>query len=278
MTSNKFMESPHLPESQKIQKKRVLVYLGARLGPENKSNKTDQATFPLVTPNIKQNTMLPVEVSGGYVRQEAINQIYHNKPKNEEILIVTTGGNEPDGRSRAYEAAKRLNTQYGIEEQNIVSLSSQGSTFGNAKRVIEELINRSEEIGTLKSVEIVTNDFHMLRSWLIFSITVLAMESDKDLTVSNEDKELIFSLIDSYLAESRSNKEVREAIIQILLPYFAENTIKVTPLISEEVLEETTDPALQRYARAVKNNSWVKESLKLEYQGVKDILNKIYRT
>ncbi|MES2409147.1 MAG: ElyC/SanA/YdcF family protein [Patescibacteria group bacterium] len=277
------------PPSAEIieQKKRVMVYLGARMTPRNIEDEGGKKkwAFKLFTPNqTNAGTSLPGEVSGGFSRQEAVKIAYEDAKKTgEEIIVLATGGNEKSGDSRADEAAKRLVDTEGIAKEDVVSIGGQGSTLGNAGATLEYIQAHKEDLGDVKKVEIVTNDFHMLRAWVMFSQAMLKLTADKDLEITPEEKEKIYSLLEEGTPKEegvwdpKKIKETREKVMEILKPKFEASTIAVSPVVAEEVLENTHEESKVRYAHTIRNNKWVTKTVQFEYKGMRDLLDGKYK-
>lgn len=264
-------------------------------GPRTNKTEAPEWKFPLVLPQAgiiepdeKRGTRR--DISGGWARMRALSQVFEQQPKNENVKILVTGGMEEDvnetgaivKRSRADEAARVLVNRYGVPEDGVVSIGGPGSTLGNSAAA-SDYINRHPELGDVREVEAVTNDYHMLRTWIMFSAGFLKTTAGKEFDVTEDDKHRIKEILDSAsMGLERDDwkpekiKETREAVMSILRPYFASSTIQVKPLVAEEVLDVAAEPE-KRYASRLRTHPRVRDMLKREYQGIKDLLDKKYR-
>ena len=291
------------PESSAHQHTRVVVMLGGRM--ENASQlgegESDLWHFPIVARKPTNIHALPVEVSGGESRMLAVQSLLQQgSDAYGDAVVLVTGGGEPvrkDGEpiiendgtkvtvSRAEEAAHQLRERYKVPNE-VVSVSGRGSTVGNAAATMKYIHENKERIGTLKEIEIVTNDFHMLRAWIMFSQGLLSLTEGKELKVTDEDKQRIVELLSKGTpaegaVEKTTIKETRDAVMRILAGYFTDLKIAVVPRVVEDVLE-TTDgtedaSARARYAGMLRTNTWVQKTIAFEYNGIKDLLDGKYK-
>lgn len=263
---------------------RLVVMLGARtVNPKG----LEHWQFPFFVPNqTNVGTSLPGEVSGGFSRMRAIQSEHERTAKGPRSMrVLVTGGREKSGHSRADEAAKQLISRYGLPETSVVTLRA-GSTMGNADAAVEYIKEHGTELQGITDIEVVTNDYHMLRAWIMFSERLLKLTSNKDLEVSSEDKVKIRSILEEGLPGEQGDdwsaervKKTRDEVMAILSPYFSESGLRVVPLVVEEVLDTAgeTDRARAKYAQLLRNNKWVKETLAFEYKGIKDLLDGAYK-
>ena len=264
------------------QKSRVVVMLGARMiDPKG----TGEWQFPLVSPDqMNSGTSLPGEVSGGWSRMRAIQSEYQKAQREDpasKTFVLVTSGKDSSGVSRSKEAAERLVGNYGLPPDSVASIAGIGTTLDNAAAAGEYLREHRETLGDVRNIDLVTNDYHMLRAWIMFSRGILKSTTDKTLKVSLEDKQKIKILLDEGLPDSDAWSEeriteTRKKVMEVLIPYFSDSKIRVDPVIVEETLEHDTF-AKERYAGMLRNNKWVKETIQFEYQGIKDLLDGKYK-
>lgn len=279
--------NPQLESSQEekegIQKMRLMVMLGARM---QNPNGLEGWQFPLFVPNqTSTGTSLPGEVSGGFARMTAVETELRNRKDDKKTMVLVTGGKEKTGESRADEAARQLVDRYGLSSDTVASFGGAGSTLGNVGATMEYIQEHAEQLGKVHEIEIVTNDYHMLRAWIIFSSGILKYVSDNDLDVSPEDKAEIERLLDEGMPKDDTWKPenietTREAVMKILAPYFSDSPISIQPVVVEEVLGSSVGDdaeAKKRYARMLRNNEWVRKTLEFEYKGIKDLLAGRYK-
>ena len=102
---------------------------------------------------------------------------------NGELLVLVTGGNERDGSSRA--VGRRPDNWFGdtVCELSILSIRGAGSTIGNAAATAEYIRRNPHAVTGNQAIEIVTNDYHMLRAWIIFSKQMRDLAAGPELTV-----------------------------------------------------------------------------------------------
>lgn len=268
-------------EKEPRKKTRVVVMLGARM----RETKGDIWSFPLVNELPAGKTSdLPVEVSGGDSRMRAIQTIYQeyseeHKP-DEKLLILTTGGREKTGDSRADEAAKKLAKKYDVPEGMTESLGSAlGSapgTLGNAGAVFEYIKAHKEELGETEEIEVVTNDFHMLRAWLMFASAEYKLRTGKDLEVQKKDIDQIGDILDKSLNDIDCS-EARGAVMAIIRPYLEGSEFTIKLAVAEDLIAGNPNfKGGKEYARKIKENEWVRKTRELENRGVMAFLEKRY--
>lgn len=260
---------------------RIVVYLGARMHETNASDLDGNKkwAFPLFTENqANTGTPLPGEVSGGFSRQEAIRKLHHKAQEaDERMLVLVTGGNERTGVVRDDIAASRLVHEENLPEEAVIPIDGAGSTRGNALAALRYLEEHKESLHGVSELEIVTNDFHMLRSWIMFSSVFLEHATGDQLTVSREDQERIFEILEKGTPKEHEQfdpvnvRTTREEVMEILKKYFERSSVRIIPKVVEEVLEEGNE-AEARYARMLRNNEWAVKTLVYEYQGVRQLL------
>ena len=158
--------------------------LGARMYPGKEG-----LVFPLTLPEIQRpHESVVGRTSGGFARMRAVQGEYRKLPLKGEMIVLVTGGQEKGIGSRADEAANALVSRYGLLPETVVSIGGRGSTLGNAAATVEYISLHKDQLGDIDTVEIVTNDYHMLRAWIMFSSGALEAMGKK-LEVSKEDKD-----------------------------------------------------------------------------------------
>jgi hypothetical protein len=193
------------------------------------------------------------------------------------MVVLVTGGREPSGESRADEAASQLVERYGLPASAVVPIGGLGSTLGNAGATAEYIKSHSAAGTAVKNIYVLTNNYHMLRAWVIFSFGMLKALRNQDPCLSATDGARLKRLLRDGLPESRtkwSEREIaatRERVIELLKPYFKPIGIDVDPLVVEEILERN-GAAKRRYASLLRNNKWVLATLEFEYQGIRNLL------
>lgn len=239
--------------------------------------------FPLTLPEEQRpHESVVGRTSGGFARMRAVQGEYQKSPWKGETIALVTGGQEKGIGSRADEAANTLVSRYGLPPESVVSIGGRGSTLGNAAATVEYISSHNDELGDIDTVEIVTNDYHMLRAWIMFSSGLLEA-SGKKLEVSHEDKQKIQSYLDAGLLgewNARRIKDTRDTVMRILEPYFAESKIKMEPVVAEEMFElagREGDAAKGKYAELLRNNKVMPEVLGSEYKGIMDLLEGQYK-
>lgn len=246
------------------------------------SKGTGEWQFPLVTPDQTNiGTPLSGEVSGGWSRMRAI-QSEHQRHKQERVAVLVTAGKDSGGESESQKAAQELSKRYGLPPNSVISLGGVGTTLGNAQATLDYIRSHADSLGKVQEIELATNDYHMLRAWIMFSKEVGERATDTALEISEEDKRDIKRVLDEGMSANpvENLKQVREQVMAILRPYFATSPIRIIPLVVEEVLEKNTvpEPAKVRYARMLRGNQMVTRTIEFEYRGIKDFLDGTYRT
>jgi DUF218 domain-containing protein len=262
--------------------KRILVLLGARM---IRTRGPDRWRFPLfIEEPTNSTTCLPGEVSGGSSRMRAVQAEYDKLCEGTaagELLVLVTGGNEREGSSRADEAARQLVSRYGLPAEAVVSVRGAGSTLGNAAATVEYIQSHRHVAGDIRSIAIVTNDYHMLRAWIVFSRHMLVATTGTKLVVSAAEQERIRRIlldglpVDQPWSPGHIKKD-RERVMNILRPHFSAAGIRITPLVVEETLERSLKhpEAARRYASRLRINIWARKTLGFEYKGVMDLLSR----
>jgi hypothetical protein len=256
--------------------RRTLVMLGTRMC---KTSRSTNWAFPLFTPDEAGGG----EVSGGASRMRAVQAEYCRHCASHPELsmrVLVTGGVERDGSSRAEEAAHQLVLRYGPPGNVVETLSSGSSTLGNATATAELLLARAEQVEA-RTVELVTNDYHMLRSWLMFSSVMGKSSGLGDLSLSETDLARIEALLctaasDEHTSTTISPAATRDAVIDQLGPWFAALPIRFEPLVVEDVLARCEGAPPRRYAELLRADPRVRARLPHEYRGVMDLLRGTY--
>ena len=271
--------SEKIPTSiEKAPQTRVVVMLGARM---IRAGGGDNWHFPLFSPgSVNPQTGIEGEVSGGDSRMRAIESQYDQElAEGKDMKVFVTGGKETksgNGESRAEEAAKKLVSKYHLDASAVIALPGQGSTVGNAESIAQYLQAHTEELGNVKDIEIVTNRYHMLRAWFMFSIALRRVTANLDTAISKEDQQEVEGLLDAALSEETSDpntiKSTQDEIIGILSKYFSDSAITVTPRVVEDTLRESDEPGRIHYADLLESNENVRLTVKAEYEGIKKLL------
>lgn len=273
-------------ESQEQQKTRVVVMLGARFVQQGEGNGLPPQ-FPLVLESKKEG--MPKEVVGGDVRMRAIEQLYKEFTQagvtGSNFRVFTTGGVEsidlPNGEtlklSRAEMAEEKLERKYGLPEDIVETLPSGGSTLGNAAVLVEWVRDHTEEFGDMKEIEIVTNEFHMPRAWLMFSLAVYKNKMGSDLALSAEDMRRIENVADATLGDmEHGDQEFLKELQNILSQYLTDANFVIKPQIAEEVLKRRGASGV-KYGELIRHNQYLQETRGFERQGVKDLIHGKYQ-
>jgi hypothetical protein len=234
---------------------------------------------------------MPKEVVGGDVRMRAIEQLYEEfqgskDTKDTRLRIFTTGGTEeidiPETGetlkiSRAKQAENKLEVKYGLPADIVETLPSGGSTIGNAKALAEWLENNKEELGQIEEVEIITNEFHISRAWLMFAMALYKNETGRDLILTEDEKEEIHSILEETLVDVEfGDKRELETIQAILSPYVSNLALRVKPLIAEGILARRGSSGI-KYGELIRHNEYVQETRGFERQGIKDLVDGKYQ-
>ena len=271
------------------QKTRIIVMLGARLAAGSMDG-GHSPIFPLVNESTKEG--MPKEVAGGDSRMRAIQELYeeyvneNGEAAAKNFRVFTTGGTEeltdPETGevtklSRAGEADRKLSEKYGLPDEIVETLPSGGSTLGNAKVLAEWVKEHQEEVGDIEEIEIVTNEFHIARAWLMFQMALYKNEKEKDVVFTPEDIEKIESLLDTTLSDTENGDKAELAELQeIMGKYFTGLSLRITPDIVEDILERRGAGG-QKYAELIRNNPDVERSRGLERNGIKDLIHGRYQ-
>lgn len=257
----------NMESHENIPSPRVVVYLGARV------RKVDQELrFPLVLPDEGGR---PPAVSGGRSRLAAIEALYHEHKTQgapQDFVVLTTGGKELDGTSRAQAAFDRL-----VQDKiPAIPIGTEGSTHGNARDVIRYLETHAQQFQGLREVEIVTNDYHMLRAWLIFVMEFYHHFMGQPLHIPED----TITEIDQILRDSEhdaTDQNGREQVMRLVAPYLTELPIQIIPQVVEDILPRYPKTKVgARYARLLRANSWVQKTRAKERAGVLKLLRGTY--
>lgn len=273
-------------ENQEKQKTRIVVMLGARFFQKEHGNEYPPR-FPLILESKKEG--MSKEVVGGDVRMRAIEQLYkefeNEQEEGESFRVFTTGGTEEipleSGEtlkfSRAEMAEDKLERKYGIPDELVETLPSGGSTLGNAAKLAEWVKEHREEIGSVGEIEIVTNEFHMARAWLMFSLAVYKNETGKDLVFSEEEIQAIEKVLDETLPDVE-NGDINELekIQELLKPHLDGLSLAIKPQIAEDILKRRGAGG-EKYGELIRHNEHLQETRGFERQGIKDLVNGKYQ-
>ena len=301
---------------------RIIVMPGARMV----RTKGGNWRFPLVAPD-KRNTdtagVFPGEVSGGTSKMRAIQSLFLKAPKDRNMIVLVTGGSEliggsrlktyltqvftrpyPNRRdlwrllpprrthySRSDEAARQLSGKY-TPEAHVVSLGGAGSTQGNAEAVMRYLVEHRGTLGEISEIELVENEYKMLRAWIMFSAHMLKRTTNKDFTVTPEHQQRIVEILSEGNTAGVDSIEVHldktRRVMAFLtgkndekVNYFKESEITIKPISVEETIEtngpNTEDARREEYVRRVRSDPTLLATLQFERQGVIDFIRGNYR-
>lgn len=259
--------------------------LGARLCLQN-GDPSFTPLFPLLNKTNKKD--MDVEVSGGDSRMRAITILYEkfiNKtgflPKG-SLLILTTGGIErislENGKvlelSRADEAAKKFHQYYGIPKEIIESLPSESSTLDNAQAVAEWCAQHKD----ISEIEIVTNRYHILRSWIMFFSALY----EKQFKIPPKFSKEVISTVEKILKETLADKDrgdskALEAVQITLSPAFKDVYVRTRPTAVEDILFQSANDLNKRYAKIINDNPFTQKSRRRERQGILHFLKGTYQ-
>jgi len=281
-------ESPENYESQQEkeaeQKSEMVIVLGASL---RDTAHGDYEHFPLhVTGNPKANLRKdgePVEVVGGDARLRAVTEYVHSFKEahpDKEINIFTSGGVEESGTSRAVAARDKLLAKHHLEKDIVHALPSTGSTLGNARALAAWAHDHFEEIGKLREIKILTNAFHSLRAWAMFTHALHTEYRNEDLAqkLSEEDKKRIATTLKETVDDyEHGDRTALEEIQRVYTSYIKDDPVHVKVLVAEDLLGAADDEAKQRYARLLRSDALVQEARKNERKGINDLLAGKYR-
>jgi hypothetical protein len=264
-----------------VLKQRVIVMLGSRMA---NPKGVEDWQFPIFVEKATNTGMglAKGEVSGGWARMRGIQAEYENFIRaDEQLTLFTTGGREPGGPLRSDEAARQLVEVYGLPKDIVTSLNGSGQTIKNAERTAQ-YIDERPELASVREIEIATNDFHMLRAWLMFSASLYRHSTGRDFTLPDDVKEAVRVFLESGLkkvkkGDTKAIKVTRDLVMDAVKPFLEDSKIKVNPLVSEESLERTGKPAGQRYARMLRENKMVLATVEFEYKGIMDFLEGRYK-
>lgn len=282
-------ENPLRSKEKKEQQKqnaRILVMLGARLS-LNGDEERHPPRFPLVSESQKEEVFK--EVSGGDSRMRAIEQIYKEYSKEnpgaaENFKVFTTGGIEKvqteSGTkefSRAEEAERKLSLKYGLPEDVLQALPSGGSTLGNAAALAKWVNQHYESIGDVHDIEIVTNEFHMTRAWIMFTLAFYKNEYGRDLALHPNDVREIEVILESTLPdEENGDRDALNRIQEVYAKYIENLSLRVQPLVVEDVLTRRGESG-EKYAEMIRNNEFVLATRKNERNGIRDLIHGRYQ-
>ncbi len=260
--------------------------LGARFFQEGKGDGRSPR-FPLILDSQKEG--MAKEVVGGDSRMRALQQLYEeylkeNRSSEQNFKIFTTGGIEKIQTdfevlelSRAEEAKKKLSEKYGLPEEIVQALPSSGSTLGNAAALAKWINQHLETIGDVHDIEIITNEFHITRAWVMFATAFYKNEYGRNLELDPEDVRSIEAILDSTLADTKNgDKNALHQIQEIYEKYLKNLSIKVNPLIVEDILARRGESG-EKYAERIRGNKFVLATREMERNGIKDLIHGRYQ-
>ncbi len=226
------------------------------------------------------------EVSGGDSRMlVAQKELESLRNQSRPVHFLTTGGMEyirsnpdaPRSISRATAAKDKLLSNFGFDESAVSDLSSGKSTLGNAQSILNWVRENHAEVGDLKEIKIITNSYHMLRSWLMFVGTFYKEYVGDDLTFSPDEIENIRSILKETESDvTEGDNLALKGVMEIVNTKISDKGVPIiTPIIVEDRLKLMGD-AEKRYADAIKNNIYVRETRFRERQGILDLIEGNY--
>jgi hypothetical protein len=287
-------------EAEVRQKARVVVMMGSKMeqGVSTKKGQEGQKThwqFPWIVyrPRNEQGKTIgagrPDDLASGFSRLRALEAYYHqhqvSRP-DKDFLVLVTGGWEYDEQkkktaSRAKEAQRLLTRKHGLPEKAVdLAQSESSSTLGNVESVLGYLETHRKRLGDVQELEILTNEWHSLRSWLMFQKGIYEKETGGQLKIKEVDFKKVKEILDQEIATDpeimrRQIKERHAQVQNLLQPYFDGLKPQLKNVTVEEVLEKE-DGARQRYAGMLIKHPLLRERMKLEHQGIIDLLRGRY--
>ena len=263
---------------------RIVVVPGARM----RQDSDGFFHFPLISPDNRSSEMgmNPIEVSGGESKIAAVEVDFAPGTR-----VYVAGGNEVSlGRSRADEMRVELNNKRGIPADSVVSIGKIGRTIGNAIDFVHHMQAHPWEFRGTRQIELMENEYKMLRAWLIFSMTLLKFTTGEDLHISPHHKKSIEDILNKPpdINDPKFYEKVRhdrQRIMRILSGYFdgKPGMVHVMPRYVEETLHSAgdgliRDEATRRYGAMILANSEVrKRTVGSEYHGLRDLLNGVHK-
>ncbi|MGC9605260.1 MAG: YdcF family protein [Minisyncoccia bacterium] len=262
------------------------VLLGAR----TPRNERGEITFPLVAgTRTNSNASMEEEVSGGWARMgglRILKQQFTSNVHPSDLIVFVTGGQEPGAdASRAENMARALVETFGFDPAKVIPIRGKGSTQGNAESIIRYMVEKKYMKKTPLVLNLVTNDYHMLRAWLLFAFAFYEHHNGTSLVLPAEDIETIRTILKKAtekLAEKKkcdpdAFREVRDHVLSIVRPHLlGELAVQLEPCVVEDIFQHTHRHLLERYAEWLREHPKVLETTKYEYKGVMDLLEGKY--
>lgn len=266
----------------------IFVVLGARTPKNDKG----EIIFPLVaTTRTNSDTSIQGEVSGGWVRMTGLRILRQQLLQDirpSDMLVFVTGGKEPDvERSRAENMSKALVEHYGFNAAQVIPVTGEkATTQGNAESIIRYLSEERFTNSTPLVIHLVTNDYHMLRAWLLFAMAFYKHNHHADFALPSNDIETIRAILTKALdtlaphtvCDPDSFREVRDHVLSIVRPHLIGRLpVQLECCVVEDIFQHSHQPLMQKYSEWLREHPKVLETTRLEYQGILDLLEGKYR-
>lgn len=273
----------------------IVAVLGARLR-ENAGEPFYE--FPLHIDSDKEGMPLgkdgrPKEVVGGDSRLLAASVYFFGfdrESSERDIRFLTLGGYEeifrPDGSmaqiSRSIAMRDKMIGKHGMPEYAVEAYHSDPSTLGNADAFFEWLHAHPDTAGRLSEAKILTNEFHMTRSWIMFAHAQYAdAHGGKDLCglLGDDFRGSVSRILDETLPDnSEGDGRALSEIRRLYETFLSDMPFRIVPLVAEDILAASGSLELTSYANDIRNDSLVRQARKNERHGIKMLLEGEYLT
>lgn len=224
----------------------------------------------------------PQEIVGGDSRLAAAAEFYRERYADSERLplFLSLGSYEtlpnPDGSirrvSRPESMCDKLVGFYGVPRICAEAYHSDPSTYGNADAFFEWADEFPEKMVGIREVNVLTNEFHITRTFVMFAHALYARTHDgTDLAdvMPEGTKRHIEAILSETLADEDAG-DARElaAVRQMYEPFLEDAPIRIVPLVVEDILTQSGDSELMEWADRIRNDHLVRKVRKHERSGI----------
>jgi hypothetical protein len=282
--SNRIESQKNRESNEKIQ---LLVVMGASM---EKGLDGKYSRFPLGVQTNRTTTKvwdpfrnMKVEVVGGDSRFLTVREYYKDfkeKYPQKNIQILTTGGYEENGISRAQAARERLIEKYGILENDIKALPSEASTLGNANSIVNwARQHRDKQCERSININLITGSFHAIRSWIMIAHASHYIDTGEDLgkILREKDKQDIQEILTKSLNVFDGDLNALRMIQDIYQPYIKNDSVRSDVIVVEEYLRHSKNTGIRKYAEKLLHHPLTQAARENERMGIRAFLRGDYK-
>jgi len=233
----------------------------------------------------------PQEIVGGDSRLAAVAELFRERYADSERppLFLSLGNYEalpnPDGSIRRVSRPESMRDKlvgfYGVPAACTEAYHSEPSTYGNADAFFEWTDEFSEKMVGIRGVNVLTNEFHITRTFVMFAHALYSrMHGGADL--ASVMPEATKRDVESVLAETLADEDAGDArelasVRDLYAPFLEGAPLRIVPLVVEDILADSGNPELVVWADRIRSDALVHKARLYERHGISAYLHEEYK-